>query len=402
MRVEKETLVGYEQANSSKLPRFAAFLLISIALVAGFLLGQKFHDFWLYGSFEKANLDYSSLDEIYNVLRNVYDGDINESDLIDGARRGMVAGLGDAYTEFFTSDEASVYFDGLEGSFEGIGAELGRVNEILTVTWVLDGSPAAKIGLQNGDIIAKVDGESSLDWAPEYAVTKIRGEAGTVVKLVIIRGQEAIEKAITREKINEPSVRYEIKDGNIGYLRISRFGATDTAELTRKAAREFVDKKVSGIVVDLRSNGGGYVTAARDVASLWLDKNEIIAVERGRLTPEVELYSTGQATLAGIKTVVLINDYTASASEILAGALRDGKKATLIGVRTYGKGVVQSIKPLSDGSQLKITSARWYTPGGTNIDHTGLKPDEEVEFDADVYQKSGRDNQLVRALELLK
>ena len=402
MQINKETLTSYERANSDKPPRVATILLVIIALGIGFFLGQKFHNFSQYGSFDTASLDYSSLDEVYNILRNTYDGEIDETKLINGARRGLVAGLGDEYTEYFTSEEAKIYFDGLEGSFEGVGAELSRINEVLTVVWVLDGSPAAQSGLKNGDVIARVDGESSLDWVPEYAVTRIRGEAGTVVKLVVIRGQETIEKSITRAKINEPSVRYEVKEGNIGYLRISRFGETDTVDLTRKAAQEFVDKEVTGIVLDLRSNGGGYVTAARDVASLWLEKNAVIATEHGLFTHEMKLYSTGLETLAGVKTVILVNDYTASASEILAGALRDNNKATLVGTKTYGKGVVQSIKSLTDGGQLKITSAKWYTPNGTSIDRAGLKPDEKIEFDVEIYQKSGTDNQLMRALELVR
>jgi carboxyl-terminal processing protease len=403
LRVDKNSLIEYNQPPvSGKTSKLAIFLFVAIALVVGFLLGQKYHNFTQYGSFDVENLDYSSLDEVYNVLKNTYDGNITQADLIGGAKKGLVAGLGDQYTEYFTADEAKTYFDDLEGSFEGIGAELGKVKEVLTINWVLDGSPAAKNDLKNGDIIARVNDENSLDWAPEYAVTKIRGEAGTTVKLTIIRGQQTLEKTITRAKINEPSVRYEIKPDNIGYLRISRFGETDTVELTRKAAKEFVDKKVSGIVLDLRNNGGGYVTAARDVASLWLDQSAVIASEKGLFTPETKLYATGSNTLSNIKTTILVNGYTASASEILAGALRDNGKATLIGTKTYGKGVVQSIKTLSDGGRLKITSAKWYTPNGTSIDHAGLEPDQPLDFDAEAYQQTATDNQLTRALELLK
>jgi carboxyl-terminal processing protease len=402
LQVDRDSLVSYEQPRRNKVSRSAAFLLVAIALVAGFFFGQKFDDFTQYGSVGVENLDYSSLDEVYNVLKNTYDGDIDKTALINGAKKGLVAGLGDYYTEYFTSAEAQEYFNNLEGSFEGVGIEMSNNGDVLTISWVLDGSPAQKSDLRDGDIIAKVDGKNSLDWTPEYAAQRVRGDAGTTVKLTIIRGQETIEKTLTRAKINEPSVRYEIKDGNIGYLRISRFGETDTVELAQKAAKEFKDKNVAGIVVDLRSNGGGYVTAARDVASLWLSKGTVIASERGLFTSETKLYSKGSDSLSDIKTTVLVNGYTASASEILAGALKDNGKATLVGVKTYGKGVVQSIKSLTDGAKLKITSAKWYTPNGTSIDHAGLSPDEKVEFDAEAYAKDRYDNQLNRALELLK
>ena len=401
MRVEKKTLASYKSSKNNKAAKTATVLFIVIALVAGFFLGQKFHSFLQYGSFNTSSLDYSSLDEIYNIIKNTYDGPIDNSKLIEGAKKGMVASLGDDYTTYFTSEEAKIFLNDMEGSFEGIGAELGAVDGALAVVWLIDGSPATQNGLQSGDIIAKVDGENSLGWSPEYAATRIRGEAGSVVTLTIIRGQDTLEKSITRAKINAPSVRYEIKDGNIGYVHISRFGETDTVDLMRKAAKDFVDNKVKGIVLDLRNNGGGYVDAARDVASLWLDKDATIAMERGMFTPETRLYSTGLATLSGIRTVILVNDYTASASEILAGALRDNGKATLIGTKTYGKGVVQSVKEFPSGALLKITSARWYTPQGSNIDHSGLEPDVILDFDANAYQKDGSDNQLTKALELI-
>jgi len=403
VQINQSPIANYTQPTPRRgVSKGVVLLLVLVALIGGFYAGQKYHNFTQYGTFDEEQLDYSSLDEVYNTLRGVYDGEIDKEALITGAKKGMVSGLGDVYTEYFTATEADEYFGDLEGSFEGIGAELTKTNEMLTVSWILDDSPAEKSGLQNGDIIAKVEDEDSIDWTTEYAVSKIRGDAGTTVKLTIIRGTEVKEITITRAKINQPSVRYEIKDDNIGYIRISRFGETDTSELTRKAAKEFTEKGVKGIVLDLRNNGGGYVTAAREVASLWLPAGTTIATEKGKLVSATKITASGTSTLSEIQTVVLVNDYTASASEIVAGALRDNGKATLLGTQTYGKGVVQSVKQLTDGAQLKITSAKWYTPNGTSIDHSGLAPDEELEFDSELYSADQTDNQLQRALELLQ
>jgi carboxyl-terminal processing protease len=217
--------------------------------------------------------------------------------------------------------------------------------------------------------------------------------------MTMMRDFRLMELDIVRATINNPSVRSQIKDG-IGTLSISRFG-DDTARLSERAAEEFVQAKVKGVVLDLRGNGGGYVSAAIDLASLWVDKGGVITSEKvGQINSRTDLASGGN-TLKGIPTVVLIDGGSASASEIVAGALKDHGLATIVGTPSYGKGSVQVLKPLKNGDQLKITIARWYTPNGNNIDKEGISPDEEIKFDSDAY-KNGVDNQLNKAIEILK
>ncbi|MCL2452020.1 S41 family peptidase, partial [Candidatus Saccharibacteria bacterium] len=263
----------------------------------------------------------------------------------------------------------------------------------------IDDSPAKAAGLRAHDVITAINGENAVSWAPEKAATKIRGEAGTTVKLTILRDGNTEEYSITRAKITVPSVESEIVDG-IGYMRISRFG-DDTASLARAAAKDFKDKNVRGVILDLRGNGGGYVDASVRVSSLWLKGNLTVVEERrGNKVFSTER-SLGDPILQGVKTVVLVDSGSASASEIVAGALRDNGVATLVGTKTYGKGSVQEILSLSSGASLKITIARWYTPKGKNIDGNGLEPDVKVEMTAEEFN-ADNDTQRLRAIEILK
>jgi carboxyl-terminal processing protease len=377
-------------------PTKSRWSLIVVTLIIGLGVG-----FW--GGRQATSvdkLDYRELDEIYSVLQDNYDGEIDQKSLIDGAKKGMVAGLGDPYTQYFTRVDAKEFNEDLEGEFFGVGIELDNKDGGIVIVDVLDGTPAEKAGLLAGDYIIKVDDTDVADWASEEAVKVIRGEAGSQVKLTVLRDGFASEFEITRGKISNPSVKSSIQDG-YGVLSISRFGDTDTVRLAKAAAQEFVDKKVKGVVLDLRGNGGGYVSAAVDVASLWVDKGEIITTEKvGQITSDTEK-AVGGNILKGIPTVVLVDGGSASASEIVAGALQDYGLATVAGAQSFGKGSVQVMKPLRGGDQLKITIARWYTPHGNNIDKEGIKPDIEIEFDTEAY-KNGTDNQLQKAIEILK
>jgi len=368
-----------------------------IALIVGFVVGLRYSDY-LPGATSK--LDYSGLDEIYSVLVENFDGEIDTSALIDGAKRGMVAGLGDAYTQYFSSVESQEFIDALEGTFEGIGVELLNRDGKLMIRNVLDDTPAQRAGLKAGDFISHVDDTETISWAAESAVQIIRGPSGTKVRLTIIRENRLMEFEITRSAIVNPSGKYVIEN-DIGYLRIDRFSDAETVQLARTAAKAFSDAGVRGVVLDLRGNSGGYVATAVAVASLWLEKGQAVVIEKiGDVVTDTE-NATGNNILHGIPTVVLIDGTSASASEIVAGALADHGQAKLVGTKSFGKGSVQVMKPLSGGSKLKITLAKWFTPNGVNIDREGLEPDVEVKFDAELY-KSGVDNQRVRAIELLK
>lgn len=349
-----------------------------------------------------ADLDYSSIEIVYDALRRNFDGDLTHQGVLDGLKKGLADSTGDPYTEYMSAEEAKEFEGQLNGTFVGIGAELGKDDQDnIIVVSPLSGFPAEKAGLKPKDIITKVDGESISGQTISEVVKRIRGEQGVEVVLTIVRDKAIeLEIKIVREEIKIPSVEYEILEGNIGYLRISRF-SNDTTEIATKAANVFKAKNVKGVVVDVRSDPGGLLGAAVEVSSLWLPKGAQILQEKRDTLVIKDFKSSGVATLNGVPTVVLVNEGSASASEILAGALRDNNAATVMGKQTFGKGSVQQIEPFVDGSILKVTIARWYTPNGINIDKDGITPDTEVELDEDKF-KDGTDTQLEAAKKALK
>ena len=387
--------------NVKKTVGISVATCVFIALIVGvigFTLGTRYRQFFV--DLNGGGLDYSELDEIHSELVSRYNGDLDNKKLLQGAAAGMVAAVGDPYTAYFTADEAKELNADLSGSFTGIGVELGQNSKKqLEIVSPLDDSPAKAAGLRAHDIITAINGENSILWDPEKAVAKIRGEAGTTVKLTILRDGETKDYSIVRAKITVPSVTSEIVDG-IGYMRLSRFG-DDTASLVQQTAQSFKDKGVKGVILDLRGNGGGYVDAAVSVASVWLPSGTTVVQERrGDKVINTERAS-GEAILKGVKTVVLVDGGSASASEIVAGALKDNGAATLVGTKTYGKGSVQEILTLSSGASLKVTIARWYTPKGNNINGDGLEPNTKVEMTADEYN-AGNDTQRAKAMQILK
>lgn len=347
--------------------------------------------------------DYSSVDHLYDALKSNFDGSLSKPQLLDGIKSGLVEAAGDSYTEYFNPKEAQEFNQQLSGSFTGIGAELGADDEgRIVVVAPLAGYPAAKAGLKPQDLIVGIDGQTTAGISVSDAVRKIRGPADTQVKLTIVRSNsQPFDITITRVKITLPSVETEVQDG-IGYIKISQF-TNQTTGLVNQAARDFRDQSVKGIVLDLRGNPGGYLDSAIAVSSFWLDSGKVVVTERrGGLVLSTKR-SSGQHPFKGMPTVVLIDGGSASASEITAGALRDNNAATLVGSQTFGKGSVQKVEKLVDGGELKVTIARWYTPGGKNIDKQGLSPDIEVTIsDEDQEdQEAARDPQKDKAYEIL-
>lgn len=346
-----------------------------------------------------GTLDLSSVQSTYQSLKANFDGELDDQALIEGANKGLVAAAGDDYTQYLSRSDAEAFNNDLTGNIGGgIGVELGKRNDYVTVLRVLPNNPGAKAGIQAGDIVLKVNDESVVDLTVDDIVTRIRGEVDTTVKLAVARDGEEKEFTITRAQVSNPSVYSTIEDG-VGILTISRFDE-ETGSLARQAARSFKDRNVKGVVVDLRGNGGGYLTAAQDVAGIWLDK-KVVVTERtgGRVTDE--LYSSANPILAGTPTIVLVDGSSASASEIVAGALQEHNAATLLGETTFGKGSVQQLISLPEGAQLKVTIARWYTPNGKNISETGIEPNKVVERTNDDIN-AGRDPQRDAAKEQLK
>ena len=386
----------------------AGALLVLIVFEVGVGVGSGSMSFGRDALFRKsvskdlpANLDYSSVEQLYDTLRKEYDGQLDAQKLLDGLKHGLAEASGDQYTEYLNADAAKEFDEDLNGSFSGIGAELDKEEKAIVIVAPIAGYPAEKAGLLPRDIIVEIDGKSAYDLRVTEAVSKIRGEAGTKVKLKVVRGgSKELEFEIIRQKITIPSVESQTLDGNIGYIKISRF-AEDTNGLVREAATTLKQAGVKGVVVDLRSDPGGLLDSAVDASSHWLPRGQTVLKEKRDGLVVNEYPSRGYQTLQGVPTVVLIDEGSASASEIMAGALKDHGVATLIGTKSFGKGSVQQLERLRDGGVLKVTIARWYTPHDKNIDKEGIEPDQKVDRTADDI-KNGRDPQKDAALKFLK
>jgi carboxyl-terminal processing protease len=376
------------------------FITIAIVAAVGFVAGTRSNE--LLGAIapvfgfkvETGTLDLASVQRTYQQLKANYDGNLDTTKLIEGASRGLVAGAGDEYTVYMDSKEATSFDNDLTGQIGGgVGAEIGVRSGQPTILRVLADNPAEKAGMKVGDVIVAINDESTNGWPSDKAAGKIRGEVGTTVKLVVMRESEKREFTLTRATVTNPSVQSRVENG-LGILTVTRFD-DQTYTLAKQAAQTFRQQNVKGVILDLRDNGGGYLQAAQDVAGLWLD-NKVVVSERtnGKVTDE--LRSGSDTVLAGTPTVVLVNAGSASASEIVAGALQDYGVAKLVGEKTFGKGTVQKVLDLGGGAKLKVTIARWYTPKGKNITKSGIMPDQKVELtmtDAD----AGRDPQLQAA-----
>ncbi len=355
----------------------------------------------------QKSADYNLFWDTYELLKSRYvDKDhLDEQALLYGAISGMVSAAGDPYTVFFDPEEAKQFAEELQGSFEGIGAEIGIKNEQMVIIAPLDDTPAQRAGLLPGDAILAVNGETTSGMTVDQAVSKIRGKGGTEVKLLILHEgrTEPQEVSIIRARIEIKSVSYETKEvegKRIGVIKLRRFGE-DTKGLLDQAIDSALQSGVKGVVLDLRSNPGGYLDTAVTTASNWVDSGQVVLRERSYDGQVKEYTSETWPRLKGLKTIVLVNGGSASASEIVAGALQDHGLATLVGEKTFGKGSVQELKDLRDDSTIKITTAKWFTPQDRSIDKNGLEPDIVVEMTREDVE-ADRDPQMDKALELLK
>lgn len=373
--------------TGEKRQQLSWFLTLVIVAIVSFVAGARSDALFanvasVFGvRTSNKTIDLSSVQKTYQELIANYDGKLDTQKLIYGANRGLVEAAGDPHTAYMDPDETKEFDKSLSGQIGGgIGAEIGLRNNKPTIIKPLENSPAQKAGIKAGEAIVKVNDEASSDWSVEKVVSKIRGEVGTSVKLTLLSGNQTREVSVVRQNIVSPAVESEI-DGEIGILKVNRFG-DDTVSLARKYASEFVEKGVKKVILDLRNNPGGTVGAAQGLLGIWLD-NQIAMTERRGSEIVKTLRTTGTPILGNMKTVVLINGNSASASEITAGALREYGKATLVGQKSYGKGSVQIVLGLPGGSQMKVTEARWYTPKGKNIDKTGIEPDVKVDLSSD-------------------
>lgn len=373
--------------TGEKRQQLSWFLTLVIVAIVSFVAGARSDALFanvasVFGvRTSNKTIDLSSVQKTYQELVANYDGKLDTQKLIYGANRGLVEAAGDPHTAYMDPDETKEFDKSLSGQIGGgIGAEIGLRNNKPTIIKPLENSPAQKAGIKAGEAIVKVNDEASSDWSVEKVVSKIRGEVGTSVKLTLLSDGKTREVSVVRQNIVSPAVESEV-DGEIGILKVNRFG-DDTVSLSRKYASEFVEKGVKKVILDLRNNPGGTVGAAQGLLGIWLD-NQIAMTERRGSEIVKTLRTIGTPILGNMKTVVLINGNSASASEITAGALREYGKATLVGQKSYGKGSVQIVLGLPGGSQMKVTEARWYTPKGKNIDKTGIEPDVKVDLSSD-------------------
>lgn len=348
------------------------------------------------------DIDFRLFWDVWDVLKRDYvDKDkLNEKEMFYGAIQGLVDSTGDPYTVFMDPRMSQEFEDDLAGTFEGIGAEIGIRNEILTIVSPLDGAPAEKAGLRAGDKIYAIDGESTAGISIDEAVRKIRGQKGTNVVLTISRDgiNEAREVTITRGTIVVKSVKTKLREDNIFVIEISNFN-DDTYELFSQTVGEIISTNPKAIILDLRNNPGGYLDTAIEVASEWIEDGVIVS-EQFSEEQKNDFLARGRARLKDYKTVVLINEGSASASEIVAGALQDYSKASLVGKKTFGKGSVQTLEEFEDGSSVKITVAKWLTPNGNYINEKGILPDYEVDLTNEDYDNN-LDPQMEKAIDLI-
>ncbi|MGB4762705.1 MAG: S41 family peptidase [Candidatus Saccharimonas sp.] len=401
----EETLPRGTRTPKRRSISVSTFLLSLILVMSvGFVLGTRSDQLYaaiapVFGIRASADtIDTSLLQKVYRELKANFDGDLDSDKLIDGAARGMTAAAGDQYTVFMDAKEAEEFRKELSGQISGIGCEIGVRSDQPTVLRVIAGSPAERAGLKAGDVFVSVNDDSVEGKTSSEVASKVRGDAGTSVKLTMSRNGELVEFTITREQVSDPSVRWAAVDG-VGVLTISRFDE-DAADLARRGANELIAQGVTSVVVDLRNNGGGYLQSAQEIAGLWLDKKLVVTEKSGGKVVD-QIYSQGSPVLKDVKTVVLVNDNSASASEILAGALQEYNVAKLVGQKTFGKGTVQQVLDLPDGRLLKVTIARWYTPKGKNITKEGISPDVKVDLTLEDIN-AGRDPQLDKAKELVR
>ena len=384
-------------------------IVLIVCFVGVFGLGLWIGDTKLaYRVSQPNNIDFSLFWDTYNKLQQKFitPEKIDNQKIVYGAIKGMTESLGDPYTEFFNPDEAKKFQQDLAGSFEGIGVEVGIKKDILTVIAPLKGTPGQKAGLKSGDLIIKINGKDSSNLTASEAVDLIRGPKGTPVTLTIIRDGWKTTKdiKIIRDTIKVPSIEWSLKDGDVAYIQIYQFDETLPTDF-EAIALKILQSPAKKIVLDLRDNPGGYLEVAQNLAGWFLKSGQTVTIEDfGKAKPQ-QIYKTdGNANLANYPTVVLINQGSASASEILAGSLRDNRNVQLIGTKSFGKGCVQEVINLQGGSFVKITIANWLTPKGNSISDVGLTPDVKVDMpdltNATPDQQK-KDPQLDKALEIV-
>lgn len=348
----------------------------------------------------------NKLNQYRKIIDKYYLGDVDETKLDEGAIKGYIEGLDDPYTEYISKEDMESYLDDTMGNFVGIGIYMIKNTKYdkIQVLSTIKGSPAEKAGIQSGDLIISVDGIEYKADDMTAVSNKIKGEEGTKVTVELLRGSENVKYELTRSKVKVNQVEGKVISDDIGYIKFTSFDET-TAEDFKKQYQELAKKNIKSLIIDLRNNGGGIVDQALEIADYIADKDSVLLYEVDKNNKET-VRKAKTDPIINMPIVILTNENTASASEILAGALKDLGKAKTVGTTTYGKGVIQQILKLNDGSGLKITIEEYQTPNKNKINKVGIEPDEKVELPDSVESilsiKESEDTQLQKAIDMLK
>ena len=400
--------------NKKVFTTYLVIVLLLVTFMAGLYIGRSKYvqNNYREKNVELANInsnktervDFNLFWDVWETIEEKYIDELDYQKMLRGAITGMVASLDDPYTVYMDPEANKEFQEEIAGTFEGIGAEIGIKNNKLTIISPLPSSPAEQAGIKARDTILAINGEGTIDMNLIEAVARIRGEKGSTVTLNIIRSDwdEAQDIEITRDTIEVESVTWDLKKQNgksIAYIELIYFGE-DTSTEFKKVVTDIMAYEVDGIILDLRGNTGGYLETSIEVGSEFVANGQVIAIESFSDGEENKFKAKNGARLANISVVVLIDEGSASASEIVAGALRDHRQSKLIGQKSYGKGSVQELESYDDGSSLRVSVAKWLTPAGKNINGEGLSPDIEVELSDEDYDND-RDPQLDKALEII-
>ena len=402
---EKKRYKIYKMIMLIILVAFITFILTSIGFYQYFVKGDSLNKYLTLMTSDESQDISQTLDTYRAVIDKYYLGDVDEQSLKEGAIQGYIEGLGDPYTEYISKEDMEDYMEDTMGNFVGIGIymiEDTETNQIMVLS-PIKGSPAEKAGIQPGDYIITVNGEPCTADDMTVISTKIKGEEGSTVKLQILRGEETLDFEITRENIIVNPVEGEVLENNIGYIKFSSFDE-NTAEEFKTRFEELQSQGITSLIIDLRNNGGGIVDEALQIAGYIADKDSVLLYEVDKDNKET-VEKNESDPIINMPVIILTNENTASSSEILAGALKDLGKARIVGTTTYGKGVIQQILTLPDGSGLKITTEKYLTPNRTEINEVGIQPDETVELPESVESilnvDRSEDTQLQKAIEML-
>jgi len=400
-----------DKNNSSIGIIFYTIIIFIIAFIAGNFFNQVVYPRFLTPSWQEISipksidkdLPYDLIWDVWKTAKNKYvDQPVSDKDIFYGSLEGIINSLEDPYSNFFNPEDADFFLDTMSGDFEGVGIEITKKNNYLTVISPLPETPAKRAGMKSGDKILAIDDKDTMGMSLDEAAKHIRGPKGEPVTLTVLhKGASSTEDIeIVRDTIEIETVSWEMKTEDIAYINISHFSG-DTWQDFKNIAQVVKNSQPKGIILDLRNNPGGYLDTAVDVAGFWLGR-KVVTVSKDAKDLEQEYKCYGNGLFSDIKTVVLVNGGSASASEIVSGAMQDYDQAVVIGTKTFGKGSVQELEEFSNGSAAKITVAHWYTPKGRSIEENGIMPDLEIELkEKDIHEKDEDDFQIQKAVETL-